>query len=313
MKRLIYSILFIVILLFAFDRIGGKILWELNKYTKNRILVKINRIENGLSESVVIFGTSRANNHYVSSILSDSLELSVYNAGLTGSRDIYSQYISLLPCVAYKSVPKIVCLELSPTDYIVKDDDPYSAIRRYALYIGMSEQTDAVFKEAGYYPYYQISHLYRYNNTAIQLLNGLIYSRNEKAEDNGYIPLPPPPHFPDTLKNSDFVFSCDSNKVKYIRKFISLCREHNILLVFTVSPVYLIASPNEYGVLKQIADENGIPFFDYHSAGLYLDHPEYFKDNVHLWDKGARLFTSVFAHDLKMYLDSVGFFKQEVE
>ena len=29
------------------------------------------------------------------------------------------------------------------------------------------------------------------------------------------------------------------------------------------------------------------------SCGLYLDHPEYFMDNDHLWDKGARKYSSI--------------------
>jgi hypothetical protein len=44
-------------------------------------------------------------------------------------------------------------------------------------------------------------------------------------------------------------------------------------------------------------------FLDYHTNGLYLDHREYFMDNDHLWDKGARKYSSVFAHDLKKLIN----------
>ena len=69
-----------------------------------------------------------------------------------------------------------------------------------------------------------------------------------------------------------------------------------------VSPAYTEADADLYDVLKDLAKEQGIPFFDYHTQGLFLNHPEYFKDNGHLWDKGARLYTSIFAHDLKGYM-----------
>ena len=309
MKRLIYSILFIVILLFAFDRIGGAVMWWVNQHSNDVSAPKIRYLVNTCDQELITMGTSRSNLHYVPSIICDTIVISVYNGGIDGSDNIYAHYIMLNHILSHH-IPRIICLEVMWSDFLYQEKGSFNTLSFFAPYIGLNARADSVFREAGTYWRYKISHLYRYNAKAVSNTAGLLVNR-QSGGDNGYIPLPPPPHFPDTLKNSDFVFSCDSNKVKYIRKFISLCREHNILLVFTVSPVYLIASPNEYGVLKQIADENGIPFFDYHSAGLFFDHPEYFKDNVHLWDKGARLFTSVFAHDLKMYLDSVGFFEKE--
>ncbi len=91
-------------------------------------------------------------------------------------------------------------------------------------------------------------------------------------------------------------------KLQYIRKFIMLCKSHHIALAFMVSPAYSEADTDLYGTLKDVAKENEIPFFDYHTQGLFLNHPEYFKDSGHLWDKGARLYTSIFAHDLKHYI-----------
>lgn len=69
-----------------------------------------------------------------------------------------------------------------------------------------------------------------------------------------------------------------------------------------VSPAYSKADTNLYAALKDVAKEHGIPFFDYHTQGLFLNHPDYFKDNEHLWDKSARLYTSIFAHDLRQHL-----------
>ena len=265
---------------------------------------------NECSQDIILLGTSRCHQHYASSILEDSLNISTYNGGFTGSGNIYSQYI-ILNLILSHHTPKIICLDVRTNDFTTSDNH-FGSIALFAPYIGLNARADSVFREAEIYWRYEVSHLYRYNARVISNIFGFLY-RKQDSDEEGFLPVSKPLHFPDTLKNSDFVFSCDSSKVKYIRKFISLCREHDILLVFTVSPAYEMATPDQYGVLKQIAAENDIPFFDYHSAGLYLDHPEYFRDKNHLWDKGARLFTSVFAHDLKMYLDSIGFFKQEVE
>ena len=70
-----------------------------------------------------------------------------------------------------------------------------------------------------------------------------------------------------------------------------------------VSPMYTTIDNNHYDVLKSIAMQNEIPFLDYHTEGLFHNHPEYFKDPSHLWDKGARLYSSVFANDLYIILE----------
>jgi hypothetical protein len=75
--------------------------------------------------------------------------------------------------------------------------------------------------------------------------------------------------------------------------------------VFTASPKYTTVDVSHYDVLKSLAKEHDIPFLDYHTRGLYLDHPEYFKDNSHLWDEGARHFTSIFAGDLKRLFNPI--------
>ena len=92
-------------------------------------------------------------------------------------------------------------------------------------------------------------------------------------------------------------------KLEYIQKFINLCQAYKIKLVFMISPMYTAVDEHHYDVLKTIAQRNEIPFLDYHTQGLYLDHPEYFKDVEHLWDKGARLYSSIFASDLKRILE----------
>ena len=96
--------------------------------------------------------------------------------------------------------------------------------------------------------------------------------------------------------------SIDEQKVEYIQKFINKCKERNIQLVFQISPGYMMAGLDTYDVLKSIANKNDVPFLDYLSIGLFLDHPEYFKDEHHLCHQGALLYTFIFVHDLKKIL-----------
>ncbi len=121
--------------------------------------------------------------------------------------------------------------------------------------------------------------------------------------DNGYIPLTKPYSYPNILETAKTPDHTDPLKIQYLYKFINLCKEHNIELVFMVSPAYTIADADMYEPLKKIANEYDIPFLDYHSSKTFIDNPDYFEDVGHLWDKGARIFTYMFASDLKNIIE----------
>lgn len=296
MKNLLKSLIFIIIALFIVDRIGGKIMWWVSQNTQDISGPKLKYLADDVNEDMVLIGTSRCNFHYVPSILSDSLNMTVYNGGIDASNCIFSHYFVLNQILRHHT-PKIICLELMPNDYIVADDS-FETTSFFAPYIGRSERADSVFKDAGNYWAYRLCHLYRYNAKAVSNLGGIFVNKQENSK-NGYIPLPQPEYFPERLEKINTPQNVDSLKLNYLQRFINLCLDNDIKLIFVVSPAYTLADNDLYKPLKEIADKNEVPFLDYHTKGLFIDHPEYFKDTWHLWDKGARLYTSVFASDLK--------------
>lgn len=299
MKKLLISILFVLAGLFVVDRLGGMAMWWVCQHTHDVSGPKIKYLASDVYEDVVLMGTSRCNSHYVPSIISDTLGCSVYNGGIDGSDNIFSHYITL-NFILSKHKPKVICLELMPSDF-EKQPDPFSTISFFAPYFGKSEGADSVFRLAGKYWEYRISHLYRYNAKAISNIAGLAINRNEGG-DHGYLPNPQPAQYPTSLGQGYPITKVDSLKLKYVQKFIDLCRKNNIKLVFVVSPMYVKVDKDYYDPLKAIAARNHVPFMDYHTEGLFLDHPDYFRDSNHLWDKGARLYSSIFASDLKRIL-----------
>ena len=69
MKKFLKSILFIVVVLFAVDRIGGQVMWWVNQHTQDISGPKLRHLANDVNEDVIFLGTSRCNFHYVPSIL----------------------------------------------------------------------------------------------------------------------------------------------------------------------------------------------------------------------------------------------------
>lgn len=300
MKRLLLSLLLLFIGLLATDRFGAVLMKHVAYHSRDVLAPKLRTLQDGVSADVVLLGASRCHHHYVPSIMADSLGMSVYNAGVGGSDNIYSHYLVLCHLLRHHT-PRIVCLELMPSDY-QKEADPFHALSFFAPLFGQCSQADSLYMLAGSYWKYRLSHLYRYNAKATSNILGLFINRQSLA-DNGYIPLPQPAK---TLQGPEregvAVLGCDSQKLTFLRRFIALCRQQGILLVFTVSPRLTEAPDSLYMPLKVVAREAGIPFLDYHGQHLYHDHPEYFKDGLHLWDHGARLFTMLFASDLKPFV-----------
>lgn len=299
MKKFLCSLFFIIAGLFITDRIGGIAMNWVSNHTDDVLGPKLRYIHNDIHEDVVFMGASRCHHHYLPSIIADSLGMSVYNAGVGGSDNIFSHYVVLCH-ILRRYTPKVICLEVMPTDYCPQED-PFKVLSFFAPLYGCCESADSVYRLAGTYWRYKVSHLYRYNAKASSNIIGLALDR-QTGNDNGYIPLPRPGHFPTEPAREEIKSEIDSLKVEYIGRFISLCRNRQIQLVFTVSPKFTLVDPGYYDILKEIAHKNNIPFMDYHTEALYIDHPEYFKDISHLWDEGARLYSSVFAGDLKQLL-----------
>jgi hypothetical protein len=304
MKKFLLSILVVLLGVFVVDRVGGICMWVVNQNTDDVSGPKIRFLANDINNTdILLMGASRCNLHYVPSIMIDTLGCSVYNGGVDGSDCIISHYI-LLNLVLEHYTPKVICLEVMTNDFSSKDKSTaFETTSFFAPYFGRNPQVDSVYMDSGYYYRYKLSHLYRFNAKAMSNIAGLFVSRQSES-DRGYIPTPKPALFPSQIDTSAVPECSDPIKLKYLYKYINLCKKHNIKLIFVVSPMYTYAPKNLYAPIKRIAKENGIAFFDYHTPGTFLRHPEYFRDKYHLWDIGSRKFSKIFAHDLKDYLKS---------
>ncbi len=296
-RKFLGALVAIILLWFAFDRIGGEVMWWLNQHSQDTTSPKIKAIVAGLPEDVILMGTSRCNGHYVPSILSDSLGMSVYNAGIDGSDNIFAQYM-VLRYVLRHHVPRIVCLEVQ-NSFLDAEEDSYHTTGYFAPYLGQDEAADSVFRKAGDYWLYRLSHLYRYNTKVLANITGQFRHYWDQAEQ-GYIPYPQPAEQPKLERwEPDDPSQVNPDKKEYLVRFIQVCRDSHVFLCFTISPAYAKVDTSFYAGLRGVAAAYQIPLLDYHTSQTFLDHPDYFRDSYHLWDRGARHYSSMFASDLK--------------
>jgi len=299
MRKFIISFSFILIGIILADRLCALIMWNINQHTHDTSGPKLKYLFNNCNQDVCFFGASRCHSHYVPSIISDTIGLSVYNAGVYASDNTLSHYIALNMVLSHHK-PKVVCLELAPSDYLPGD---YHAVTFFAPYFGKCEQIDSVFRDINTYWQYKLCHLYRFNAKAVPNIVGLFVGKPQS--EDGFLPKEKPIYILDSLETEvkKREYQVSDLKVKYIQKFIDRCKECDIKLLFVVSPWYLKAHPTRYDVLKEIARKNNIPFLDYHSNGYLQDHPELFHDQLHLCEEGAKIYSSKFASDLKKILN----------
>lgn len=302
MKRLLISIAIVVVGILIIDQIAGKVLWWINLHTQEHACTKIRHMVNDVDSPVLLMGTSRCHQHYVSSIIRDTIGMDVYNGGINSSDNIYAHYL-LLNLILQRYHPQIICLEVSTNDFC-KQETPFNSVGFFAPYFGRSEQSDSVFRLANLYWQYKTFHMFRYNAKATSSIAGL-FAVPEHIPEDGYVPQPRPKHtidyVPSFMESSSEI---DSMKMEFLHRFVSTCKKNNIKLLFTISPEYSIANDSDYTVLETIAAKENVPFFNYHSQKLFLNRPELFHDYNHLWDEGARLYTAIFARDLKQLLNN---------
>jgi hypothetical protein len=231
----------------------------------------------------------------VPSIIQDSTGMSVFNAGISASGSIYFQYVTLAHVLNHHT-PKVVVLDTGESEY-VENEGHLNMLSFYAPHIGLCAEADSVFRWLGLMGRYQFSHLYRYHSLSNAAIARLFMP--DEPNDNGYTPIACPPSFPTTLGEPQKPLPSAPQMLNTFRRFIALCRSRNVQLVLSISPSYSILDEHYYDELKAVAAEEHVPLLDYDTPGLYTDYPEYFYDNAHLWEKGSRIFSQRFAHDLK--------------
>lgn len=236
---------------------------------------------------IIVMGSSRANHHYVPSVIENSTGMTCYNAGLDGNGIIlmYGRY----KLITNRYNPKVILYDVEPFfDIIEYDYDDHhrrylADLKPYFFQPGIKE----IFKDVGWTEAVKAhSSLFRYNGIYFSYLRN--YIKAVPSSDNGYLPLLGSIS-EEPKKMESPVQVIDSLKLSYIRKIVRDAQSRGIEFVFVTSPKYRADSVSIQPV-KDIADELGVPFWDYTDAPEF-QKMEYFKDPMHLNDEGAKKFT----------------------
>ena len=244
------------------------------------------------THDVLILGSSRARHHYDAPFLSDTLGLDVYNAGYDGNGVVLAY--GLLEMILERYEPKLILYDVEPTF----DIDVYEADNNHKRYISRLKpyyQHKAIGKiiaDVSTEEWYKVhSGMIRYNMSLLTMY--LDNFRPSKDTRKGYSPLYG--EYDREPESNGVKRELDQFKLRYIENIITLANSKHIPIVFVASPKFGKTSSDEIKPVIDICKRNKVVFLDYYNDSMFMQHKEWFKEPMHLNEKGAKEFSSIIA------------------
>jgi hypothetical protein len=275
--------LFVFIIVFLIVDFGlGIVLNKVYFKVSTGTIAKANYGFKFCNEDILLFGASEVSHHFISNTISDSLHLSCYNLGMDGYRITY-QY-PLLQTVTDRYSPKIIVI--STTQLSGKKMEPSLM---YPYYKNSPYVKNVLNKLDVFNKYRLMLNSYAYNS---QIL-GIVYGLHAASVGlNGYIPLYGTNKFL-TLNTKPSEITTSPESIAYFEDFLKLAKSKATLVYVFMSPKYQINNSKSDSILiKAICDRNHVSCLDYLNDTTFSQHPELFKDAVHLNNKGAEILTN---------------------
>lgn len=303
-KIFVVKLIVFIFLLFVSDRLAGIVLRSLYSHAGDKF-ERENYMRDKMNSELIIMGSSKAAHNYMPSIIGDSLNMTAYNCGQRGNGIIYSY--GRLATIYKRYTPKIIIYDVIKSyDIEVNDNSRYLDFLK-ADY-GHNSTVDSLFYALDKYSKYKmLLNCYQYNSTICDLLINSVLKNRERFQEDGY--------FPFKGAKSDFVPSIiveekdiinehieiDSMKVSYLDKLAKEKRK-SCFLVFTISPSYKYTSPKDYSIVRDICNHYNIPLLDYNNDIRFIGKYDLFYDGSHLNEKGAKIYSSIVASDVKQLI-----------
>jgi hypothetical protein len=272
---------------------------------KNGADYRTNYVINSVKDDVLIFGSSKAVYHYDTKIISDSLQLSVYNAGRDLSY-IYYHY-ALLEAALKRYSPKLVVLDTRANElYKFKNGEDRDRLNVLLPYYDSHPELREICQLRGPFERYKLlSKMYPYNSLILSELVELLPIARYKKDDSqkGYIAKHG--QFKKGLQPYTVNDAIDSTAARYYKKFVELCKAKNVPLVVIYSPIYQTinsAANRNVQYVMQVCKDNNVPVLNYLRDSTF-NKPGYFYDALHLNRQGSVVYSGMVAGELKQFLN----------
>lgn len=247
---------------------------------------------------MLVFGSSRANHHYVPEIFEGGLDISFYNTGRDGNFIFYNY--AIFKTILNRYNPKIVIFDINPSEfnYSITSYDRLSALLPYVSI--NNSITEIIQCRSPFEKIKLLSSIYPYNSLLTTIFIGnLTLNKSRKADVKGYVPIFRQKSDIQATVFDTLVCNFDTLKLHYLKEVVRLCNQHDVQLIFVQSPSLISYKYNEAENFLQgfITQNKGI-YLNYNNDSVFLSNPRYFADAMHLNDSGARCFSELLVDQL---------------
>ncbi len=300
------SLILLLILVVADRIIGAGLEWSFYRQKHGDEIVTRYAIDS-TREDVLIFGSSRASHHYHTRLMDSLLGRSVYNCGRDEMGISYTN--ALLPLVYKRYAPKCIIVEVLPTELSGVDAAPgiQRVSTRLLPYAHRHPELWPAVAYAGKIEVYKaaVSRIYAYNSLIGAIFQNT-YTNLAHTTDRGYEPLNAeidsatfkPTHW----MAMEQLTGVDLELAARFTAILDTAAAHGTKAIVVISPFYYplkVANNESYQTLPRLAAQHGALFLDWSADPRFLMHPKLFNDDVHLNDRGARLYTTLMEDTLK--------------
>jgi len=238
----------------------------------------------------LVFGSSRANHHYVPRIIEEEINMDYYNVGRDGSFIPY--HYAVLCSILSRWTPNIVILDITKNDLIKQGDDYARLSVLLPYYEDNVSIRQVVNMKSKFEKIKLLSKIYPYNSQIFSIMLGNISSLSAKKKDEkGFVGLTD--GFKGDTTKTNWIEELDERKVELYKRFIGKCKENGVLLYVVCSPYYLndTISGKSVSLAKSIAVSAGVEFIDFSNDKGFVENKKLFYDKNHLNERGAIIFT----------------------
>jgi len=296
--RFILNLALVLLLVFIFDRVAGSIAKHFYFKQVAGAFYRTTYAIDSTKADILVFGSSRANHHYVPEIFEDSLKMSFYNTGSEGNFLIYNYAVFKSIISRYK--PKLIILDINPGELFYNKAD-YERLSSLLPYYDEHPEIHSIVEMRSPYERYKLfSSVYPYNSSLLTIAIGnLEYNKTRKGDRKGYLPLLNRMKEPEQLTLIKYDGVIDTVKLKALESIMFLCKKNNIKLVNVISPIYASTKFDITGkMVSELAKKFNAGFVDFSADTLFLNHFSWFQDVSHLNNEGASIFSSKLASEL---------------
>lgn len=254
-----------------------------------------------MNDPVLIVGSSRARDHYFPSILSDSLSLSTYNIGRPGH--FVSYFYCMADMILDRYTPGIIIWELDFDSLFIRAEDRISSLKPY--YWDNSAVREVIDEKEGKEAKIKLmSSAFRYNGIALNIIQECITGGPDYDSKRGMSPLKHTGNHVNSELSVDNGLDgpIDQARVKRLRLTLQRLVDVGVKVVIIDSPHYALPNPNRNlsseSIIYEECQRLSIPVIDNRYLDFFLQHPEMFRDKVHLFEDGAEIYTKLAAHQI---------------